>query len=700
MRNFLPPRPRKYFYIFTLLLGSFALVHFSAQAQTEVVGLVRQNCTGYTNCYTSLAAWETAYGGVSFGACAQGDLVCADRIAVAQIDGAWTNADTAGVNINGWTTDSTHYLRIATTATARHRGLAGTGYRLSNATIEINEEYVRVDGLEITHPTIGGVYGDERGLILIRGNAPQASDIRLSNNILHGTGSAAYANAITIYGDLNYRVYNNLMYDVYSTCVWTGGVNLTNPLILYNNTITNCNRYNNQYRAGVTIVYSGDVLAVNNIIAGNGYQDVLNPQYAAAGSGYNILSRAASLGQNSLTNRTITDTANPGAGNWIIVTETQAGSEDYRLQSSVENDALNTGTDLLGNAFVPFSTDIDGQARSGAWDIGADEYIGAAPPSCTESWTCTAWSICSGGTQTRTCTDTNACGTFANRPALSQSCSAADTTAPSVPTNLSATAVSSSQINLIWTASTDDVAVTGYRIYRNGTQVGTSATANYSNTGLTASTAYSFTVAAYDAAGNASAQTSAVGATTPPASSTPPPTIQTLVSSVDGGTLGIPRWKMFMDPANSNRLWALVANDHDQLLLSNDGGVSWTGFTDTASQTYASRYAGEIRANIDYHASLSGDSSGNLFVVYPTSPSPYALYFRRITAPANASSLIGNEWSAPVDANYPKSGNVVVTDTDVWVFSRTSYETTAGNVRYSRYDKNGNLLSQGFVTAA
>ena len=88
--------------------------------------------------------------------------------------------------------------------------------------------------------------------------------------------------------------------------------------------------------------------------------------------------------------------------------------------------------------------------------------------------------------------------------------STADATAPSVPANLQGTGASASQINLTWTASTDNVGVTGYRVYRNGSQVGTTAVASYSDTGLSEATSYSYRVAAYDAAGNTSAQCTAV----------------------------------------------------------------------------------------------------------------------------------------------------------------------------------------------
>jgi chitodextrinase len=91
----------------------------------------------------------------------------------------------------------------------------------------------------------------------------------------------------------------------------------------------------------------------------------------------------------------------------------------------------------------------------------------------------------------------------------------ADTTAPSTPTGLTATAVSSSQINLSWSASTDNVGVTGYRVYRNGTLLTTLGNVtSYQNTGLSASTTYSYTVQAIDAAGNASGQSAPDSATT------------------------------------------------------------------------------------------------------------------------------------------------------------------------------------------
>jgi glucose/arabinose dehydrogenase/chitodextrinase len=91
---------------------------------------------------------------------------------------------------------------------------------------------------------------------------------------------------------------------------------------------------------------------------------------------------------------------------------------------------------------------------------------------------------------------------------------ASDTIPPSIPTGLTATAVSTTQINLSWSASTDNVAVTGYQVFRNGTQVGISTTTTFNDTGLSPSTPYSYTVRAVDAAANPSGQSAPASAST------------------------------------------------------------------------------------------------------------------------------------------------------------------------------------------
>jgi chitodextrinase len=89
-----------------------------------------------------------------------------------------------------------------------------------------------------------------------------------------------------------------------------------------------------------------------------------------------------------------------------------------------------------------------------------------------------------------------------------------DTTAPSTPSNLAVTGTTASSASLSWSPSTDNVGVAGYRVYRNGSQVGTTTGTSYTDSGLSASTQYTYTVAAYDAAGNVSGQSGGVTATT------------------------------------------------------------------------------------------------------------------------------------------------------------------------------------------
>jgi hypothetical protein len=93
-----------------------------------------------------------------------------------------------------------------------------------------------------------------------------------------------------------------------------------------------------------------------------------------------------------------------------------------------------------------------------------------------------------------------------------------DTKPPTVPKSLKVTSVTANTVSLTWTASTDNVGVTGYTIYRNGTAVGSTGGADATSfTDVTAapSTSYQYKVDAFDGSGNHSAQSAAVAANTP-----------------------------------------------------------------------------------------------------------------------------------------------------------------------------------------
>jgi hypothetical protein len=116
-----------------------------------------------------------------------------------------------------------------------------------------------------------------------------------------------------------------------------------------------------------------------------------------------------------------------------------------------------------------------------------------------------------------------------SQPTHNQGRPAPDTTPPSTPAGLSAMATGPTQVNLAWTASTDNVGVTGYKIYRDGTLLNSIPPnpATYADGGLTVGTSYTYQVSAVDAAGNESVLSDPATAT-PTAS---PPTVLSVTPS-------------------------------------------------------------------------------------------------------------------------------------------------------------------------
>jgi Fibronectin type III domain len=111
-----------------------------------------------------------------------------------------------------------------------------------------------------------------------------------------------------------------------------------------------------------------------------------------------------------------------------------------------------------------------------------------------------------------------------------------DTTPPSVPAGVTATATSSTSVRVDWGASTDDAGVAGYRVYRDGALLATTTGTTYPDSGLQPGTTYAYTVAAYDAAGNASDQSAPASVTTPPSA----PSGCALPSYPDASCTGVP----------------------------------------------------------------------------------------------------------------------------------------------------------------
>jgi chitodextrinase len=122
-----------------------------------------------------------------------------------------------------------------------------------------------------------------------------------------------------------------------------------------------------------------------------------------------------------------------------------------------------------------------------------------------------------------------------------------DTTAPSKPLNVSASTRTATSIALTWQPSTDDVAVTGYGVYRGGSRVATPTAAAWIFSGLTCNTSYTLAVDAVDAAGNRSQQATVMVSTTGCADTQAPTAATGLKASNVTGTGATLSWSPSSD---------------------------------------------------------------------------------------------------------------------------------------------------------
>ena len=277
--------------------------------------------------------------------------------------------DTTAVTIDGYATGVSNYIKIYTPSNTttevnqsqRHLGKwDDRKYKLeinANYPIYLNSYYVRIEGLQIAmvKSTTGG-----GGAIHISPNSA-SSDYRITGNIIKGvfSGTADSGMGITAnYNTPKVFIANNVIYGFgYNGSSVMAGVWLGGDLVyIYNNII-----YGSRY--GIRGVGSSTVLK-NNIVSGN-TTDYYGTFHASSSNNISYddtspNSGGADCGGHSCRNQ--------------IVRFVDAANKDFHLAAD-DTAARNAGVNLQVEPYFAFERDIDGQARDGSWDIGADEFV-------------------------------------------------------------------------------------------------------------------------------------------------------------------------------------------------------------------------------------------------------------------------------------------------------------------------------------
>ncbi|MFC6594789.1 glycoside hydrolase family 6 protein [Kitasatospora paranensis] len=250
-----------------------------------------------------------------------------------------------------------------------------------------------------------------------------------------------------------------------------------------------------------------------------------------------------------------------------------------------------------------------------------------------------------------------------------------DTTAPTAPTGLASSAKTATSVSLSWTASTDNVGVTGYDIYRGTTLVGSSTTASFTDTGLTASTAYSYTVKAKDAAGNVSAASAALSVTTSAGGTTDTtaPTAPTgLASSAKTATSVSLSWT-----ASTDNVGVTGYDIYRGTTLA--GSSTTTSFTDTGL-TASTAYSYTVKAK---------DAAGNVSAASAALSVTTSASSGGTGAGCTATYTVSSDWGAGFNAN------VTVTNTGTTAISGWKVTWTFGGSQQITNLWNGTLAQSG-----
>lgn len=218
-----------------------------------------------------------------------------------------------------------------------------------------------------------------------------------------------------------------------------------------------------------------------------------------------------------------------------------------------------------------------------------------------------------------------------------------DETPPTQVQNLTATAVSDTRINLSWSAATDNVGVTGYRITRDGSTLTEVSGTSHADTGLTPNTQYTYTVAAFDFAGNVGTASSEAQATTFEEVDTQAPTNPTnLVATATGATTIELTWTASSDNIGVDHyeVW------RDDAFLANAPSNSYNDSGLTPETQYAYKVlavdAADNKSGFSLEKTATTDAAPSGDEEAPTAPT-------NLTATANGSNQIDLTWDAATD---------------------------------------------------